>query len=853
MAALKHDAQGFLVGDPIDIGRALAVWDDIRSDVRAIRKAVMGASEAAVKGGGKHADASRVIAQRGGMEEADPAVKAAPRSRERAASAIPARRYSDETPALLRKAVMPVRGQGNEVASTSAKPGASGAITRPERKSPQSVAKPAGRDGRGRFTKGDGRPDGLLPNDAADDADTGALRSIADRIVGAVADSSGGMEEADPAVKAFNEVAQPMARGYEMLTGGSEDKKQTGFLRRIFSTLNVFRKEETAYSKAANKSLKLLEEKPESNGGGDGGGLLGMMSGLLSKIPLIGPMLAGGAGMMGGAGKGLMGAGKGLLGAGKGMLRRIPLLGALIGGVGAASDIYSSETDDSLTRRQKDENAGRAVGGFAGSVGGMLAGAKLGAMAGAIGGPIGVAIGGVLGGAVGMFFGDQAGQIIGDTVGGWVNDLRNADIVGSITGAWDSVVAGFKSAYETIGKTWGGFVDSAKAGWDTIANLFTSAYEGLKSIPVIGPAIQAVEDAAKKAAAAASAAAAAAKQKAVEVGTKAVEKGKEVAQATKEKAVEVGTKAVEGVKQGAEYLGNNTTIGKGVKAAGNWALGQTSKLFESGKGGAGTVSSGKGDFGGASYGTYQLSSSQGTLQKFLKSSKYGDQFAGLQPGSPEFNAKWKEVAKADPEFGNAQHDFITASHYDPQIDKLKKGGIDLSGRGAAVQDAVWSTSVQFGGNSSLIEKSLKGKDTSSMSDADIVSAIQDYKVANNDKLFASSSAGVRAGTAKRAIDEKTRLLALAGQDTATTAVASQQAPASPIASPAAPVVASISAPPVSVAPTAPTIAEAPPVTVPMASADTKKVAAVSAPAQDAGQDLKDRRIAHIVTGGLSSA
>lgn len=197
MAALKHDAQGFLVGDPIDIGRALAVWDDIRSDVRAIRKAVMGASEAAVKGGGKHADASRVITPRGGMEEADPAVKATPRGRERAASAIPARRYSDEIPSLLRKAVTPVRGQGNEVASTSAKPGASGVMVRPERKSPQSVAKPAGRDGRGRFTKGDGRPDGLLPNDAADDADTGALRSIADRIVGAVADSSGGMEEAD--------------------------------------------------------------------------------------------------------------------------------------------------------------------------------------------------------------------------------------------------------------------------------------------------------------------------------------------------------------------------------------------------------------------------------------------------------------------------------------------------------------------------------------------------------------------------------------------------------------------------------------------------------------------------------
>ncbi len=72
-----------------------------------------------------------------------------------------------------------------------------------------------------------------------------------------MADSSNGMEEADPAVKAFNEVAQPMARGYEMLTGGSEDKKQTGFLRRIFSTLNVFRKEE-------NCLLKGGKQEPEA-------------------------------------------------------------------------------------------------------------------------------------------------------------------------------------------------------------------------------------------------------------------------------------------------------------------------------------------------------------------------------------------------------------------------------------------------------------------------------------------------------------------------------------------------------------------------------------------------------------
>jgi len=861
MAALKHDAQGFLVGDPIDIGRALAVWDDIRSDVRAIRKAVMGASEAAVKGGGKHADASRVITPRGGMEEADPAVKATPRGRERAASAIPARRYSDEIPSLLRKAVTPVRGQGNEVASTSAKPGASGVMVRPERKSPQSVAKPAGRDGRGRFTKGDGRPDGLLPNDAADDADTGALRSIADRIVGAVADSSGGMEEADPAVKAFNEVAQPMARGYEMLTGGSEDKKQTGFLRRIFSTLSVFRKEETAYSKAANKSLKLLEEKPEAKGSGDGGGLLGMMSGLLSKIPVIGPMLAGGAGMLGGASKGLMGAGKGLLGAGKGMLRRIPLLGALIGGVGAASDIYSSETDDSLTRRQKDEKAGKAVGGFAGSVGGMLAGAKLGAMAGAIGGPIGVAIGGVLGGAVGMFFGDQAGQIIGDTVGGWANDLRNADIVGTITGAWDGVVAGFKSAYETIGKTWGGFVDSAKAGWDTIANLFTSAYEGLKSIPVIGPAIQAVEDAAKKTAEAASAAAAAVKTKAVEVGTKAVEK----------------------VQQGAEYVANNTTVGKGIKATGEAVKYGTDVAVDVAKSAKARITGKASENKAALVSQMAASGITDPKEQAMFMAQMDHESGGFTKMEERFNYRSadrlmavsgsaRKLGKPAVEAAMAQGpEAVAEAMYGGRMGNVNpgdayafrgRGHVQLTGRDNytaagkalgldlannpdlaaepenAAKIAAWYWKKNKLGDAAkrgdvlAVTKKINGG-TNGLDDRE--SKYAKYLASANDGSLAQATGGASGSPATPGV------------------VASQQAPSSAIASPAPPVVASISAPPVSVAPTAPPIAEAPTVAVPMASADTKKAAAVAAPSQDAGQDLKDRRIAHIVTGGLSNA
>ena len=42
-----------------------------------------------------------------------------------------------------------------------------------------------------------------------------------------------------------------------------------------------------------------------------------------------------------------------------------------------------------------------------------------------------------------------------------------------------------------------------------------------------------------------------------------------------------------------------------------WALGDTSQRYETGNRGAGTISTGKGDHGGVSYGSYQLSSKTG--------------------------------------------------------------------------------------------------------------------------------------------------------------------------------------------------------------------------------------------------
>lgn len=194
----------------------------------------------------------------------------------------------------------------------------------------------------------------------------------------------------------------------------------------------------------------------------------------------------------------------------------------------------------------------------------------------------------------------------------------------------------------------------------------------------------------------------------------------------------------------------------------NWKLGDTSRKYEVGpNGGPGTVSTGKGDRGGVSYGTYQLSSKTGTCAQFVKTMGYSEYFGKNQPGSPLFTALWIKAVQKFPKFGEDQHEFIRITHYQVQMDYLSGIGIDLTTRGPAVQDAVWSTSVQFGPATSLIEKSLRWKSVNKMNDEEIVTTIQDYKIANNSTLFKSSSDSVKKSTLNRAKNEKSDLIKLA--------------------------------------------------------------------------------------------
>lgn len=200
-----------------------------------------------------------------------------------------------------------------------------------------------------------------------------------------------------------------------------------------------------------------------------------------------------------------------------------------------------------------------------------------------------------------------------------------------------------------------------------------------------------------------------------------------------------------------------------VMAKSHTTLGSLSEKYESGGRGAGTVSTGKGDIGGVSYGTYQMASKGGqksTAGKFVSQSKWADQFAGMEAGTKDFSDKWKSIAASDPEFAKAQHGYIKQTHYDPLMSGLSKSGIDLTDRPKAVQDALWSVGVQHGGKggSNLVQRALSGADVAGLSDEDVVNRIYDERSKRNEKgdlaYFRSNSKSVQAGVAKRFDNER---------------------------------------------------------------------------------------------------
>lgn len=157
------------------------------------------------------------------------------------------------------------------------------------------------------------------------------------------------------------------------------------------------------------------------------------------------------------------------------------------------------------------------------------------------------------------------------------------------------------------------------------------------------------------------------------------------------------------------YLGGDTAVEVYEDNNCNDYLGILSEKYES-NGDPGCVSSGEGDYGGKSYGAWQLSSKLGSLDNFVNwLSGENNEFytklinaRKLDNGSncgKNFDAAWKTIAKEHyNEFYNLQHTYTKITFYNDLVNRLEKSGDfnkilnDFSAR-----NVLWSTAVQHGG------------------------------------------------------------------------------------------------------------------------------------------------------------
>jgi murein DD-endopeptidase MepM/ murein hydrolase activator NlpD len=205
------------------------------------------------------------------------------------------------------------------------------------------------------------------------------------------------------------------------------------------------------------------------------------------------------------------------------------------------------------------------------------------------------------------------------------------------------------------------------------------------------------------------------------------------------------------------------------------ALGELSAKYETGGRGPGVVSTGSGDPGGVSYGSYQMATKMGTVARFVAQAGFpwATDFQGLTPGTAPFTACWKRIAANETDaFQSAQHSFIKKSHYDLLAAKiLADDGLDVNTRSRALQDVVWSTAVQHGGATSIVHKALASvqcKPADSDFDKQLICAIYAErgrkKPDGNLAYFSKSSPSVQSGVSKRFQNEQKDALAMLAKE-----------------------------------------------------------------------------------------
>ena len=174
--------------------------------------------------------------------------------------------------------------------------------------------------------------------------------------------------------------------------------------------------------------------------------------------------------------------------------------------------------------------------------------------------------------------------------------------------------------------------------------------------------------------------------------------------------------------------------------------------------------------GGFSYGAYQIATRTDTMTTFLAYLKThlpamhiallaAGGAVAADAGSDAFKKAWGDLAR-DASFGQAQHDFIRDTHYQPFVRKLKADlGLDVDARSPALRNVLWSVAVQHGVDNTIVQTVLAGRVASSLDDKALILAI--YSERSKVKVyFPSSTPQVQAAVAQRFVDERLQALAM---------------------------------------------------------------------------------------------
>ncbi len=267
------------------------------------------------------------------------------------------------------------------------------------------------------------------------------------------------------------------------------------------------------------------------------------------------------------------------------LLKKIPLLGGVLALGGMAMDANAVESDDTLSDDEKTDKHVTNVSKTAGSLGGMAAGAVTGATIGSVIPIVGTAIGGVVGGFMGSGLGEIVGGLVGGWVNDlrrsdlvkWLGkkwdgltesmSLMWGRTVKSMSSMWDGAIGSLSDfwmgtknkvgeLWDETGKVASGAIDSTSEAVVNAKKWATNKFESVVDGFVNSKAVQTVTEAATGKVEQVKRVVETVRVKAAETA----EKGKAFVAPVVESAEAAGTKAVDAMA--------NTRAGKVAIAAG---------------------------------------------------------------------------------------------------------------------------------------------------------------------------------------------------------------------------------------------------------------------------------------------